>query len=285
MRESGRKAAISVGARGSPAIGSFRTWSRPRAKLDAEGDRSILGLTREGRLARRGSFDLAATATGPSAEPRTLLRALEDGFRRVDREAARNGPDDAASELTTVYMTEFEPLELYLLARSPQEVRGLEIQFNTLRGDLAAGLKGEELAARLDGLSTEVETLIARLEAQPAGRRLRAGVFLVAHHDPARGDRGHPDRDHAAGTGGQGHRRIGDADRSGQRTCRSVGRARRVGNGGHGGFGCASEGAGGASDLVGVALAAAASVATAVALNRLVVTAQGAARAKRSRAW
>ena len=113
--------------------------------------------------------DLDANATGPSAEPRALLQALRRGFRRVDREAGRNGPDDAASELTTVYMTEFEPLERYLLGRSPQEVRALEIQFNTLRGDLAAGLKGEELAARLDGLATEVETLIARLEARPAG--------------------------------------------------------------------------------------------------------------------
>jgi high-affinity iron transporter len=66
-------------------------------------------------------------------------------------------------------MTEFEPLESYFLGRSPQEVRALEIQFNTLRGDLAAGLAGHKLTARLDSLSAEVESLIARLEARPAG--------------------------------------------------------------------------------------------------------------------
>ena len=66
--------------------------------------------------------------------------------------ADRNEPDEAASELTTVYMTDFEPLERYLLGRSPQDVRPLEIQFNALRGDLTAGLKGEELSARFEAL-------------------------------------------------------------------------------------------------------------------------------------
>ncbi len=55
-------------------------------------------------------------------------------------------------------MTDFERIERYLLGRSPQSVRPLEIQFNALRGEISAGLKGEELATRLDRLSTEVET-------------------------------------------------------------------------------------------------------------------------------
>ena len=98
--------------------------------------------------------------------PARLLQSLKRGLRRVDQQAERNGPDEAASELTTVYMTEFEPLERYLLGRSPQAVRPLEIEFNALRGDLTGGLKGEELAARVDALSTPVETVIARLEAR-----------------------------------------------------------------------------------------------------------------------
>ena len=67
-------------------------------------------------------------------------------------------------------MTDFEPLERYLLGRRPQVVRPLEIQFNRLRGDVSGGLNGEALTARLDRLSTEVESLVAELEAQPAGR-------------------------------------------------------------------------------------------------------------------
>jgi high-affinity iron transporter len=110
-----------------------------------------------------------STTTGPGADPRDLLQALQRGFHRVRQEAERNGPDGAASELTTVYMTEFEPLERYLLGRSPQSIRPLEIQFNTLRGDLAAGLKGAQLIDRLDSLFSEVVTLVERLEARPAG--------------------------------------------------------------------------------------------------------------------
>src|SRR5262249_55218562 len=55
------------------------------------------------------------------------------------------------------------------LGRSPQSVRPLEIEFNAIRGEISAGLKGEQLSARLDPLYSEVETLIARLEARPAG--------------------------------------------------------------------------------------------------------------------
>jgi high-affinity iron transporter len=107
--------------------------------------------------------------TGAPSDPTVLLQSLKRGFRRVDEVAERRDADAAASELTTVYMMDFEPLERYLFGRKPDAVRPLEIQFNTLRGDLRAGLKGEELAARLDGLASEIEHLIASLEAQPAG--------------------------------------------------------------------------------------------------------------------
>jgi high-affinity iron transporter len=112
--------------------------------------------------------DLAATS-GPSGDLRTLFEALKIGFRRVIDIAERNDRDEAAAELSTVYMTEFEPLERYFLGRSPQSVRELEIRFNSLRGDLAAGLKGDELAARISGLSTTVESLVDRLESRPVG--------------------------------------------------------------------------------------------------------------------
>jgi len=236
-----------------------------RSRIDAAG----------GPAGSVGDLDAYATATGPSDEPRALLQALRRGFQRVDREAGPNGPDAAASELTTVYMTEFEPLERYLLGRSPQEVRALEIQFNTLRGDLAAGLKGKELAARLDGLSTEVETLIARLEARPAGTFgpaffsslvtiLREGIevililtmllALVAKATTVSGTQTGPASGLAARLDGPpGAAAAADA------AVRAQGRALRAIWGG-------------------VALAVAASLATALALKFLVDSAQGAAR-------
>jgi len=231
-------------------------------ELDAKGvtDRSRIDLV-------AGNAD--SIVPGPGGDPQALLQALKRGLRSVDLTAERDGPDEAASELTTVYMTQFEPLERYLLGRSPQEVRPLEIQFNNLRGDLAGGLKGEALGARLDAISTNVETLIARLETQPAGRFgpaffaslvtiLREGIeiililtmllVLVGKATSSPGvDAPADDRarwsDPSVGA---------SAERTKRRAMRAI--------------------------WWGVALAVAASLATALALNDLVVSAQGAAR-------
>ena len=67
-------------------------------------------------------------------------------------------------------MTDFEPIERYLFGRRPQAVKPLEIQFNGLRGDVSAGLSGDALSARLDRISKQVEGLVTELESQPAGR-------------------------------------------------------------------------------------------------------------------
>jgi high-affinity iron transporter len=114
--------------------------------------------------------DLDSSELGTDGDPKSMLHELTRGFRRVQQAAERDGAFEAASELTTVYMTDFEPLERYFLGRRPQEVRPLEIQFNRLRGDVSAGLRGEALTARIDHLSTQVEELVAQLEAQPAGQ-------------------------------------------------------------------------------------------------------------------
>jgi high-affinity iron transporter len=107
--------------------------------------------------------------SGPQADPNVLLQTLRRGFHRVGQTADRDGPDEASSELTTVYMTHFEPIERYLLGRSPQSVRPLEIEFNAIRGEISSGLKGEPLTKRLDRLDSDVEALVAKLEARPAG--------------------------------------------------------------------------------------------------------------------
>ena len=66
-----------------------------------------------------------------------------------------------------------------MLGRRPQEVRPLEIQFNGLRGDVSGGSQRRSSSRRaLDLLSTQVETLVAELEAQPAG--LFGSAFLAS---------------------------------------------------------------------------------------------------------
>ena len=135
-----------------------------RSRIDAPGGR----IATDSDIVAASSADSSA-ALGPVGDPRTLLQALERGFHRIEQQAEHDGPDEAASELTSVYMTDFEPLERYLFGRSPQAVRPLEIEFNTLRGDLAAGLKGERLSSRLEALNSEIENLIGQLETRPAG--------------------------------------------------------------------------------------------------------------------
>jgi high-affinity iron transporter len=148
--------------------------------LAASSDLNTRGITDRSRIDNAAGLKLTApeliatqydpsAADEPAGDPRALLKSLQRGLGRVLEQAERDQPDEAASELTTVYMTDFEPLERYLLGRSPQEVRPLEIQFNALRGDLTAGLKGQKLSAGVQALSTDVETLIGRLEARPTG--------------------------------------------------------------------------------------------------------------------
>ncbi len=214
-----------------------------------------------------------STGAISDSDPIMLLQALKRGFRRIDEAAQRDGPDEAASELTTVYMTDFEPLERYLLGRSPLDVRPLEIRFYTLRGDVSGGLKGEDLTARLDLLSTEVEGVVNRVEAQPAGRFgsaflasfitiVREGVevililamllALVGKATSTSGLKTGPNGAAPFDGGGKEAELQHAAMRLKKRAVRAI--------------------------WWGVALAALASVATAIALNVLIVTAPGAAR-------
>ncbi len=147
----------------SSVVAPRRTWTTMSHKLlldllSAARELDIKGVTDRSRMA---AFGTATADAGPAASATVVLRRTRRpssrpfgaGSAAIAQEAQQNGPDEAASEMATVYMTEFEPLERYLLGRSPQSIQPLEVQFNTLRGDLFAGLKGTELTDRLDRLS------------------------------------------------------------------------------------------------------------------------------------
>ena len=123
------------------------TWSRPPRELNDKGvtDRSHIDANR-GDL-RPSSVAVALTDLGgPQADSDACSRPSGAGSTGSYEAADRDGPDEASSELTSVYMNDFEPIERYLLGRSPQSVRPLEIQFNAIRGEISSGLKGEALA-------------------------------------------------------------------------------------------------------------------------------------------
>jgi len=175
----------------STAVREVAEKRQPRAHLDALSKKLVLDLfsvvqalnakgitdrarmdSSEAAVNRDASGNLPADeadGAGTPAEASALLAALKLGFQQVESEAEHSGPDAAASELTTVYMTEFEPLERRLFAYSPEQIRALEIRFNTLRGELSGGLKGQELTTEVDNLVSDVEALLAKVEARPAG--------------------------------------------------------------------------------------------------------------------
>jgi high-affinity iron transporter len=157
---------------------------RPAAELADLNSQLLLALVATaGELNRRGVIDAAhldltggaATGLDPDltapgdADVAVLVQSLKRGFRRIQLLADQGESEEAASEVTTIYTTEFEPIERYLLGREPQAVRPFEIRFNVLRGDLGDGLKGDELAGRVSSMQGDVEALVARLEARPAG--------------------------------------------------------------------------------------------------------------------
>jgi high-affinity iron transporter len=150
----------------------------------------LLGLLRASDdLRRKGVFDrtqvlgasasteshaaeplTATTAPAPAGlDPRAQFIEVRRGLFSVLALADQGEADDASSEMTAVYWDQFEPLERYIAARQPQEVRPLENLFTTIRGEISAGKKGQELADRLRLLEVEVEKSLARSEAAAVG--------------------------------------------------------------------------------------------------------------------
>ena len=112
----------------------------------------------------------ARSAPAPAGlDPRRQLAAVTRGFGRVQKLADQGEADDAASEMTAVYFDDFEPLERYIEARRPADKRPLEIGFTAIRGEIGAGARGEALAKRLAGLGAEVERSIRNGESLPVG--------------------------------------------------------------------------------------------------------------------
>lgn len=124
------------------------------------------GITDRAHLFAERATSLAAPAEG---DRHAGLVALARRFERIRALADRGDADEAASTMASAYFAEFEPLERFVATRDPMAVAPLEMTFNTIRGDLSAGLKGPALAARFDGLRREVETALGRSEAKPVG--------------------------------------------------------------------------------------------------------------------
>jgi high-affinity iron transporter len=155
---------------------------QPPAHLAELTRKLLLDLVRvSGELNRKGVTDRVhildaktsspppAASTAELAHYRELLSGLKQGLLGIQDLADQGKPEDASSEIGAVYWRDFEPLERILRTRKPQEVRPLENRFNLLRGEVGAGLKGERLAAELADLESRIGNALGRMEAQRAG--------------------------------------------------------------------------------------------------------------------
>jgi high-affinity iron transporter len=139
--------------------------------LGASGELNRMGVTDRTHI-----FGMAGTGTAASAadvpadagQPEPQLAALRRGLAGVAELAGRGEADEAASAMTAVYWGQFEPIERFVAARKPQDVRPLEVRFGMIRGEVGAGRNGAALDAEFAALLTEVETALGRSRAEPA---------------------------------------------------------------------------------------------------------------------
>lgn len=125
-----------------------------------------------------GTSALDSTASIAPTDHAAALRALGTALEQVRLLADSGDASGAAATLGEEgYFNAFEPLERELQLREPAAVQPLESRFNVLRAEIGRGLKGDDLAEKLDALHADIAAVVSRLEARPAGS---FGVSFIA---------------------------------------------------------------------------------------------------------
>jgi len=123
-------------------------------------DLDSLGIIDASHLGEAGR---AAHGAGGTVDHRTQLDALGKAFAGVRALADRGQADDAATAMGGAYFDAFHPIERDLQVLLPGSVLPLEGRFNTLRGRVGEGLKGAALATELNSLHAEVGEAVRRI--------------------------------------------------------------------------------------------------------------------------
>lgn len=101
--------------------------------------------------------------------PHQMMEAIRADFVKLSSMANAGQGDEASSFVTSIYFGSFEPVEQKLVTSYPLQVARIESQFNDLRGQLREGLKGQELATSVDGLTLEIDNLFRMSQKSSAG--------------------------------------------------------------------------------------------------------------------
>jgi len=161
---------IAAGTRDS-AAGVALTRGLLRNLSKAAGDLNALGVIDAAHLGTAGHAP-AATAAGP-AQPRgdrkAQFAALDAGFGRVRDLADRGEAEEAGSAMASAYFDAFHPIEDELNILTPGVVVPLETRFNALRGRIGQGLMGADLGAALADLRGGVAGAVETMDAEATG--------------------------------------------------------------------------------------------------------------------
>jgi high-affinity iron transporter len=114
-------------------------------------------------LSARVSPDPAALALAASSgeDAKGRLVELRKALDRVSDLAERGESSEAAAEVVTAYFDAFEPIERLLFLRNPGAIQPLEARFATLRGQVDAGLRGDELDSTLSAIHQDTAAALA----------------------------------------------------------------------------------------------------------------------------
>lgn len=164
-----------------PLTTAVANKQKPASELASASREVLLTLVRAGDdLNRRGVTSKLHIGMGgddpaesPGAVPIEGVAERRVAFSRAlerIRDLADGGdPSEAASLMAETYFAEFEPIERLISTRRPQDVRPLELLYASIRTEIGGGLKGEPLRARLSSLRDAVDASLDRIEAQPTG--------------------------------------------------------------------------------------------------------------------
>jgi high-affinity iron transporter len=149
--------------------------------LKAADELNRSGITDASHIDRMEPADTGSAVPASAASDRgAMLSKLASAFGPVVELADRGEADEAGSAMADAYFDAFEPLERELQGSGSWVVPRLEARYNALRGQVGAGLKGQALASALASFQNEVATALHKREGTPLGAFSAAlGVSFV----------------------------------------------------------------------------------------------------------
>jgi high-affinity iron transporter len=164
-----------IGGEGSAAAVAERNRRLLIALMDVRQALCSLGIPDNSTFRERSRSDFGSgTSSDPPAagggSPRPIAATFQTFKRKmhfVQFEADRLVPEDAVAAFDSVCRGPYQALRREFARSDPSFAEQLDRRLNATRGELAMGLKGEELLREMETLQSDLERRLSRLESSP----------------------------------------------------------------------------------------------------------------------